>query len=71
MIILNLDGSTSYSLGDTLPDGAVRVNADGTLYTPPVIPDPAPVPEPPAAPKVDFELQAALARLTARTGLLK
>ncbi len=78
MIILKPDGTTAYSLGGTLPAGCVEIGLDGcqvaqaAAITP--LPPPAPVaaePVTPAAPKVDFELQAALQRLRARTGLPK
>ncbi len=47
MTIMMPDGSMAYCHGDDLPPDAVRVNADGSAYTPPVIPQ-APVTPTPA-----------------------
>lgn len=63
MIALKTDGSMVYLQGDILPAGAVRCNADGTAYTPPVTPTPAP--PAPAAPQPDRALQAAMMRAAA------
>jgi hypothetical protein len=54
MIILKPDGTMAVTYSDYLPSDCVQVNADGTLYTPPV----TPAPVTPAAPPSLTEQQA-------------
>jgi|GEM_PF-2672303 len=64
MIALKPDGSTVFCYGDDLPAGAVRVNPDSTLYTPPAPVVPAPI-APTLGTVPNADLQAAMMRAAA------
>lgn len=69
MLIQKTDGTTAYTYGDILPDGAVRINPNGSFYVPPVVP--APVVPAPAVVTPKNPLAEAMAKIMGQFSWLK